>query len=76
MTMAEIRVEPKRRSMTWLWLLLLVAVAAAVAWYFMNNGRNELPPAGSTAPAGSAAPAPSPAVAQIGAPPTAARITS
>ena len=48
--MAEIRVEPKRRSMAWLWILLLVAIAAAVAWYFMNNGRNELP-AGASAPA-------------------------
>lgn len=36
--MAEIRVEPRKRSLTWLWLLLLVAVAAAVAWYFMNGG--------------------------------------
>ena len=33
--MAEIRVEPKRRSLAWLWVLLLLAVAAGVAWYFM-----------------------------------------
>lgn len=46
--MAEIRVEPKRRSMAWLWLLILLVVAAAVAWYFMNDGRTELP-AGTSA---------------------------
>jgi hypothetical protein len=32
--MAEIRVEPKRRSMAWLWILLAVVVVGAVA-YFM-----------------------------------------
>ena len=37
--MAEIRVEPKKRSLAWLWILLLLIVAAAVAWYFMNNSR-------------------------------------
>ena len=37
--MAEIRVEPKKRSLAWLWILLLIAIAAAVAWYFMNGGR-------------------------------------
>ena len=40
--MAEIRVEPKKRSLAWLWILLLIAIAAAVAWYFMNNGRIEM----------------------------------
>jgi hypothetical protein len=37
--MAEIRVEPKRRSLAWLWILLLLIVAAAVAWYFMYYNR-------------------------------------
>ena len=37
--MAEIRVEPKRRSLAWLWVLLLLIVAAAVAWYFMYYNR-------------------------------------
>ena len=32
--MAEIRVEPKKRSLAWLWVLLLLAVIAAVVWYF------------------------------------------
>jgi hypothetical protein len=32
--MAEIRVEPKKRSLAWLWVLLLLAVVAAVVWYF------------------------------------------
>ena len=35
--MAEIRVEPKRRSLAWLWILLALAVVAAVAWYLMNS---------------------------------------
>ena len=36
--MAEIRVEPKRRSLAWLWILLALAAIAAVAWYLMNGG--------------------------------------
>ena len=36
--MAEIRVEPKRRSMTWLWVLLAVIVIAAAVWYFLLGG--------------------------------------
>lgn len=36
--MAEIRVEPRKRSMTWLWLILLIAVIAAAVWYFTSNG--------------------------------------
>jgi hypothetical protein len=31
--MAEIRVEPKRRSMAWLWTLVLVVIAGAIAYY-------------------------------------------
>ena len=37
--MAEIRVEPKKRSLAWLWIVLLLVLAAVVAWYFMNGGR-------------------------------------
>lgn len=33
--MAEIRVEPKRRNLTWLWVVLIVIVAAALAYYFI-----------------------------------------
>jgi hypothetical protein len=72
--MAEIRVEPKRRSMAWLWILVLIAIAAGVAWYFMNDGRNQLP-AGASAPA---APAATTVVAELPAAVVriAARITS
>lgn len=41
--MAEIRVEPRKRSMTWLWLILLLAVIAAAVWYFMYSGQNVAP---------------------------------
>jgi hypothetical protein len=36
--MAEIRVEPKRRSMGWVWGILLVLVLAAIAYFFFNGG--------------------------------------
>ena len=32
--MAEIRVEPKRRSMAWLWILLGVIIAGGLVYYF------------------------------------------
>ena len=66
--MAEIRVEPKRRSMAWVWVLLALAVAAAVFWYLNNDGVNqvETTPATSTlsqpAPALAAAPVAGPAI--------------
>jgi hypothetical protein len=50
--MAEIRVEPKRRSMAWVWVLLALAVAAAVFWYLNNDGVNQV----ETTPATSALP--------------------
>jgi hypothetical protein len=50
--MAEIRVEPKRRSMAWLWVLLALALAALVFWYLNNDGVNQV----ETAPATSALP--------------------
>lgn len=71
--MAEIRVEPKRRSMAWLWVVLALAVAALVFWYLNNDGVNQV----ETAPATSAVPtAASPAVAlgPAGAPATLARV--
>jgi hypothetical protein len=43
--MAEIRVEPKRRSLAWLWVLLLLIVAAGVAWYFMYYNKAPAAPA-------------------------------
>lgn len=53
--MAEIKVEPQRRSLAWLWILLLVLVIAAAVWYFvlgapgMNaNARQSVPAAGDT----------------------------
>ncbi|MDB4877740.1 MAG: hypothetical protein JWM41_4186 [Gemmatimonadetes bacterium] len=38
--MAEIRVEPKRRSFTWLWVLLLVVVVGGLGYYvlYYRNG--------------------------------------
>jgi len=64
--MAEIRVEPKRRSMAWVWVLLALAVAAAVFWYLNNDGVNQV----ETTPATSALPhaAPTDAAAIAGAP--------
>ena len=61
--MAEIRVEPKRRSMAWVWVLLALAVAAAVFWYLNNDGVNQV----ETTPATSALPqhAPAPAAAAV-----------
>jgi len=38
--MAEIRVEPKKRSLAWLWVILLLVIAAAVAWYFLYGSHN------------------------------------
>jgi hypothetical protein len=36
--MAEIRVEPKRRNLTWLWVLIAVVVVAVIV-YFVLSGR-------------------------------------
>lgn len=36
--MAEIHVEPKRRSMAWLWVVLLLVVLAAAAYFIFFNG--------------------------------------
>lgn len=56
--MAEIRVEPKRRSLLWLWLLLALAVAAAVGWYLVTQGVIQVQrTTARSAPAPAAAPA-------------------
>ncbi len=60
--MAEIRVEPKRRSLAWLWVLLALALVAAVAWYLSNDGVNQVDV--QTAPTSSAAPAAEPTPAR------------
>ena len=71
--MAEIRVEEKRRSLTWLWLLLALAVVGLVLWYLNNDGVNQV----ETVPASSALAAPAaqvalaPALAPSAAPATA-----
>jgi Na+-transporting NADH:ubiquinone oxidoreductase subunit NqrB len=38
--MAEIRVEPRRRSMKWLWTLIVLAVIAGLVYYALwyRNG--------------------------------------
>ncbi len=61
--MAEIRVEPKRRSMAWVWVLLALAVAAAVFWYLNNDGVNQV----ETTPATSALPQAAPVAAPVAA---------
>jgi hypothetical protein len=33
--MAEIRVEPRRRSLAWLWILLGVIVVGGLVYYYM-----------------------------------------
>jgi hypothetical protein len=48
--MAEIRVEPRKRSLAWLWVILLLAVAAGVAWYFMSSSRADVRTGAYTAP--------------------------
>lgn len=40
--MAEIRVEPKRRSTAWVWVLLALALVALVFWYLNNDGVNQM----------------------------------
>jgi hypothetical protein len=35
---AEIRVQPKPRSLAWLWALLALAVVGLVAWFLMRQG--------------------------------------
>jgi|KBSSwiStaDraftv2_1062776.scaffolds.fasta_scaffold4891627_1 hypothetical protein len=37
--MAEIRVEPTRRSTAWIWILLLLIVAAGLVYYFFFMNR-------------------------------------
>jgi hypothetical protein len=56
--MAEIRVQEKKGSLTWLWLLLLVLLAALAAWYFLmgaDDGRQNVDPAAGATPAAPAA---------------------
>ncbi len=36
--MAEIRVQPKRRSLAWLWVLVALAAAALAAWQLLRHG--------------------------------------
>ena len=59
--MAEIRVEQKRRSLTWLWLLLALVVVGLVVWYLNNDGVNQV----DTVPASSAIAAPAAQVAVL-----------
>lgn len=35
--MAEIHVEPKRRSLTWLWVVIALLIIIGLIWYFMSN---------------------------------------
>ena len=49
--MAEIKVEPKRSSLSWVWAVILLVLIAVGVWYFMMNSR---PVPATTAPADSA----------------------
>ena len=33
--MAEIRVEPHRRSLAWLWILIVLIIAGGLVYYFL-----------------------------------------
>ena len=33
--MAEIRVEPRRRSLAWLWILLVLIIVGGLVYYFL-----------------------------------------
>lgn len=59
--MAEIRVQPQKKSRAWLWLLLLLVVLAAVGYYLYSQGHlgggAEPAPVVQPAPASPAAPA-------------------
>jgi hypothetical protein len=62
--MAEIRVEPKRRSLAWLWVLIALALVALVFWYLNNDGVNQV----ETTPATTAPTSLAPTAAPTGAP--------
>jgi hypothetical protein len=51
--MAEIRVEPKRRSTAWVWVLLALALVALVFWYLNNDGVNQVDTVPATSPTSS-----------------------
>ncbi len=65
--MAEIRVEPKRRSLAWLWILLVLAAIALVAWYLVSQGAVRVQSTGDVGALPAAgAPAVAPAPAAVG----------
>jgi hypothetical protein len=43
LSVAEIRVEPKRRSMAWLWILLTLIVVGGLVYYFFYFPNGKLP---------------------------------
>ena len=59
--MAEIRVQPQKKSRSWIWVLLLLLVLAAVGYYLYAQGhlggRSDPAPVVQPAPASPAAPA-------------------
>jgi hypothetical protein len=38
--MAEIRVEPRRRSLAWLWILIVILILGGLAYYYLYYQRN------------------------------------
>jgi hypothetical protein len=59
--MAEIRVEPKRRSTAWVWVLLALALVALVFWYLNNDGVNQVDTVPATSPTSAIEAPPAPA---------------
>jgi hypothetical protein len=40
--MADIRIEPRRRSTAWVWILLVLAILAAAAYLLIDSGTIQL----------------------------------
>ena len=40
--MAEIRVEERRRSLSWLWALIALVIVALLIWFFMAGAGNDV----------------------------------
>jgi hypothetical protein len=42
--MANLHVQPKRRSNAWIWLLVIVLIIAAAVYYYFNYYKNGITP--------------------------------
>ena len=48
--MAEIRVEERRRSLSWLWALIALVIVALLIWFFMAGAGDQVEPVDPTLP--------------------------